>query len=75
MKTLHIIESEIPGITRTRVRVDQITNIYSGGLEIDIGDFSSMKTRKQKGYYKGNRILRIYRSSWKPDEYFIRHFT
>ena len=74
MKELHIIESETPGITRSRVEVGQITRHFSGGLDIDIGDFSSLETEKEKGYYRGQRILRIYRSSWKANEYFIRHF-
>jgi hypothetical protein len=74
MKELHIIESETPGITRSKVKVDKITKHYSGGLDIDLGDFSSLKLEKQEGHFRGHKILRIYRSSWKEDEYFVRHF-
>ena len=74
MKELHIIESETPGITRSRIKVETITRHFSGGLDIDLGDYSSLEIEKQKGYYKGQKILCIYRSSWKPDEYFVRHF-
>jgi hypothetical protein len=74
MKELHIIESETPGVTRSRVEVGQITRHFSGGLDIEIGNFASLKTEKEKGYYRGQRILRIYRSSWKANEYFVRHF-
>jgi hypothetical protein len=74
MKALYIIESETPGITRSRIGVDQITKHFTGGLEIDIGDFSSLEIEKRKGYFRGNKILRIYRSGHKSNEYFVRHF-
>ncbi len=74
MKALHIIESETPGITRSRVKVETITKHFSGGLDIEVGDFSSLQAEKEKGYYRGQRILGIYRNGWKPDEYFVRHF-
>jgi hypothetical protein len=74
MKELHIIESETPGITRSRIEVGQITRHFTGGLDIEIDNFASLKAEKEKGYYKGQRILRIYRSSWRANEYFVRHF-
>ena len=74
MKELHIIESETPGITRSRVEVSQITRHFTGGLDIEVGDFSSLEIEKRKGYYRGHKILSIYRSSWKANEYFVRYF-
>lgn len=74
MKELHIIKSETPGVTRTRVEVGQITRHFSGGLNIDIGDFSSLELEKQKGYFRGKKILKIYKSGWKSNEYFVKHF-
>ncbi len=74
MKKLYIIESETPGITRSRIEVDRMIKQFTGGLDIDIGDFSSLEIEKGKGYFRGNRILRIYRSGWKANEYFVRHF-
>ena len=74
MKELHIIESETPGVTRSRAKVETITKHFSGGIDIELGDFTSLIVEKQKGYYKGKKILNIYRSSWKSNEYFVRHF-
>jgi hypothetical protein len=74
MKKLHIIKSETPGVTRSRVKVETIIKHFSGDLDLEIGDFTSLEVEKQKGYYKGKKILDIYRSGWKPDEYFVRHF-
>ena len=68
----YIIKS--PGITRTRVKVTQITRRFSESPSFDIGDFSSLKKEKTAGYYKEKKILKIYRSSWEPDVYFVRHF-
>ncbi len=74
MKKLYIIKSETPGVTRSRVKVETIIKQYAGGLDIEVGDFSALQAEKEKGYYKGQKILGIYRSGWKPDEYFVRHF-
>jgi hypothetical protein len=79
MKKLHIIESETPGVTRSRVKVEIITRHFSTGpdnkgIDVEVGDFSELEIEKQKGYYKGQKILSIYRNGWKSDEYFIRHF-
>jgi hypothetical protein len=74
MKELHIIESETPGVTRSKVKVEKIIKHFAIDLDIELGDFSSLEIEKQKGWYRGHKILRIYRSSWKEDEYFVRHF-
>ena len=74
MKALHIIESKTPGITRTRIIVDQKTTYYSDGTITEVKDLSSMKREKQKGYFKQKKILKIYHSPRESREYFVRHF-
>jgi hypothetical protein len=54
--------------------VEKIIKHFAIDLDIELGDFSSLEIEKQKGWYRGHKILRIYRSSWKEDEYFVRHF-
>jgi hypothetical protein len=74
MKALYIIESETPGITRSRVEVPMMLSTLSPDLEIEIGDFSAVKLHVSTGYYKGHRVLKSYRSGWGYNTYFIRHF-
>ena len=74
MKALHIIESETPGITRSRIEVPKKISVLTPDLEIEIGDFSAVKLQAKTGIYKGHRILKSYSSSWEDNIYFIRHF-
>jgi hypothetical protein len=76
MKELHIIESETPGLTRTKITVTRERSVKgrSGDVIFTVPDFAEMAKIKKIKKYNGKRILRIYRSSWETNTYFIRYF-
>ena len=76
MKALHIIESETPGLTRTKIIVTKERPVKSktGRTMFTVADLTEMEKQKKSKIYKGKKIQKIYRSPWMSNAYFIRYF-
>lgn len=74
MKRLYIIESSTPGITTTRKRTTKTRFVYSGDMHFTVPDFKTKERIKQRGTYRGKRVIKVYNSGWDDKTYFIRHF-
>ncbi len=74
MKRLHIIKSEIPGITRTKFKTGNKKPMFAKDSNPEKSNRAAFNTFKKVRIYKNRRILKIYRSSWNRNEFFIKHF-
>ncbi len=74
MKELCIIESETPGITKTKLKYGNKKPYYAKGSNSEKVLWSFYKKIKKERTHKGKKIIKIYRSSWNDDEFFIKHF-
>jgi hypothetical protein len=74
LKGLHIIESETPGITKIKLKTSDRKPMFAKGSNSERSDWSSYKMFKKYKKYKNKKILKMYRSSWNSDEFFIKHF-
>ncbi len=75
MKELHIIESETPGISvlKFKKRKDKKPEFAIFSKHI-VSSQTAFKIYRETKMYEGKKILKIYRSSWNSDEFFIKHF-
>lgn len=74
MKELHIIESEIPGITKTKFKYGDRETLYAKGSKAEKVPESSYEKIKKERTYKSKKIIKIYRTGWNPDEFIVKHF-
>jgi hypothetical protein len=71
---LNIIESEIPGITQVKFKTTNRKAFFAKSSKFEESSWTAYKIFKKTKKYKNKKILKMYRSSWNSDEFFIKYF-